>query len=250
MAFTVMRDRSAAEQHHPSPLRMQVAPRRRPALLAGSAVLLTACTALFVSAYLKAGHQVPVLGISHAVPQGAVITSSDLTVVRLAASGLLEPVPASEASQVVGRRASVGLLPGSLLTRAEVTSGSPVPPGDAIVGVSVKQSQLPAEGVNVGERVDVVLTGIPGSPAFATTGGSAPSSGGQSGQAAASPLGDVAAVVAGAVVAGHVVVTAFTPGTAANGNAIAVSVLVPATVAPVVATASAAGQVALVAVAD
>ena len=250
MAFTVMRDRPTVEKHPPSLLRVQVAPRRRPALLAGSAVLLTACTALFASAYLKAGHQVPVLGISHAVPQGAVITSSDLTVVRLAVSGLLEPVPASESSQVVGRRAAVGLVPGSLLTMAEVASGSPVPPDAAIVGVSVKQSQLPAEGVSVGERVDIVLTGIPGSPAFAATGMPATSSGGQSAQAMASPLGNVSPVVAGAVIAGHVIVTAFTPGTAANGDAIAVSVLVPATVAPVVATASAAGQVALVAVGD
>lgn len=251
MAFPLARERTAAERRSaPAPVRLHVRPRRRPRLLAGSAVLLVSCTALFVTTYVKAGRQVPVLAVGHAVPQGAVISSGDLQVVRISASGPVDPVPAGEAGRVVGRRAAVALVPGSLLTMNELSSGPGIPPGDAIVGVSVKASQLPADGLTSGQQVEVVLTGIPGTPVFSTA-----SSASTSVPPSAAPQGVIATsgsppVLAGGVIVPRAVVTASFPGTSANSDTTDVSLLVPSTVAALVASASAAGQVALVAMGD
>src|SRR5579884_3616219 len=138
--------------------------RRRPRLLAGSLVLLTACTALFVSAYLRAGHEVEVLAVARAVPQGADVTAEDLMVVRISPSGGLDPVPASSEASVIGHPVSVPLVPGTLLTESELTSAPGIAPDEAIVGVALKPGQMPAGGVSPGERVDVILTGSPGTP--------------------------------------------------------------------------------------
>lgn len=237
----------------PAPLRLHVRSRRRPRLLAGSAVLLVSCTALFVTTYVKAGRQVPVLGIGKAVPQGAVITSGDLQIVRIATSGPISPVPASAAGRVVGRRAAVGLVPGSLLTMSELSSGPAIPIGAAIVGVSVKASQLPADGLTSGQQVDVVLTGIPGAPVF-STGSASPSAGQTSGpqgvEQGPTATSKPSPALAGGVIVPRAVVTASIPGTSANADTTDVSLLVPSALAPLVANASAAGQVALVAVGD
>jgi hypothetical protein len=210
---------------------------------------LAVSTALFSSAYLKASRQVAVLGITHAVPQGGVVTAADLTVVHVSLSAGLAPVLADDAARIVGRRAAVGLVPGSLITMADLSDGALVPSGEAVVGVSVKASQLPAVGVVPGDSVDVVLTGIPGQPAFTTT-----STGASSGQASDVGSGNALAgsepsVLAGVVLAPHVLVTGSSPETASNGSTTDVSLLVPSVVAPVLASASAAGQVALVEVA-
>jgi hypothetical protein len=216
-------------------------------------VLLAACTALFASAYLRAGHQVPVLAVARSVPQGDVVRAGDLTVVRVSATGPLAPVAAVDAGHVVGRRAAVGLVPGALLTMAELTNGSEIPAGDAIVGVAVRAGQLPAEGVQAGETVDVVLTGQPGTPAVsapsqATSAPSLPAS--VTGQSAGSAL----SLLTGGVLASDVLVTgtrtgsAIGSGSAANSGETDVSLLVPASAAPLLASASAAGQVALIAV--
>lgn len=226
------------------PLRLTTGRRRRPGLLAGSAVLLTACSALFASAYLRAGHQSAVLAVAQPIAQGGVIAAADLRVVKIAASGLLHPVSATDAAQVVGRRASVALVPGSLLTPGDFSGAPAIPNGDAVVGVSVKAGQLPAEGVTPGETVDVVLTGVPGAPAVGSA--AAVSSQAQGGQTGTS--GSTSSFLTAGVLAPDVVVTTESPGTQANGGTAEVSLLVPSALAPVLASASAAGQVALVAV--
>jgi hypothetical protein len=221
-----------------APLRISAVSSRRPRLMIGSLVLLVACMALFVSSYAKASHQVAVLAVAKIVAPGAVITPDDLTVVHISATGPIAPIAATDANQVVGRRAAVGLVPGGLLTPSDLSRATAVPAGDAVVGVQAKSSQLPAEGVSPGETVDVVLTGIPGAPAIAA----ATPVGGQSGgvSQASGPVG--------AVLAPQVTVVAVGPGPSASSDATVVSLVVPIAVAPLIATASAAGQVALVAV--
>lgn len=228
-----------------APLRLATGRRRRPGLLAGSAVLLTACSAVFAGAYLKAGHEVAVLAVVQAVPQGGTIGAGDLRVVKIATAAPLRPMAAGDAAQVVGRHASVALVPGSLLTAADVSDVPAIPVGDAVVGVSVKASQLPAEGVTPGEVVDVVFTGVPGSPATAA-GAIGPSQ--PSGTQAGTTAGVAASLLTVGVLAPDVVVTDTSPGTTANGGTTGVSLMVPSAVAPVLASASAAGQVALIAV--
>lgn len=235
-----------------APLRLAPGRRRRPGLFAGSALLLATCLAVFVTTYLKAGNQVAVLGVVRTVPQGGIVRSEDLAVVRIAASGPLAPIAASDAGRVVGRHAAVTLVPGALLTRADLSVAGAIPEGGALVGVAVKPSQLPAQGVAGGETVDVVLTGIPGAPAFTSSGTSGSSS--SAGSSASAQLGTDALlgtqslILDTTVLAPQVLVTAAIPGSSTNGDTTLVTLLVPRADAAVVASASAAGQAALVAV--
>lgn len=240
MLGTLSKSRSEFDEREPAPRALRIAPMssRRPKMMIGSLVLLVACMALFVSSYAKASHQTAVLAVAKTVAPGAIITTDDLTIVRIAATGPVAPIAAADANEVVGRRAAVGLVPGGLLTVSDLAKGPVVPTGDAVVGVEVKPSQLPAQGVSPGETVDVVLTGIPGAPAITAT---TPVSGQSANESQAS--GPV-----GTVLAPEVTVVAVGAGPSANSEATDVSVLVPVAVAPLIATASAAGQAALVAV--
>ncbi len=229
-------------------LRLAGRPRRRRGLLTGSVAVLVTCTALFAFAYTQAGRHVAVLVVARAVPPGAVVTREDLTTASISATGRLSAVPARDAAAVVGRHAAVGLVPGELLDYAALATSGGIPAGEAVVGVAARPSQLPAEGVSPGEAVDVVLTGIPGSPAL-IGGAGAPASGpdGAGVPAAAQPT-----ALSSTVLVPHALVLGVAlPAPSSSGSSSAttvVSVLVPHAVAAVVATASAAGQVALVAV--
>ncbi len=96
--------------------------RRRPVVAIASLALVTSCVAIFTSIYLHAGNRVAVLAVAKDVPQGHVITSGDLGVVRISISPGLSPVPAGEISRVVGRMAAVSLVRGTLITLTELTT--------------------------------------------------------------------------------------------------------------------------------
>jgi hypothetical protein len=218
--------------------------RRRPALAAGSLALVVACVAIFVSVYLRAGSQIEVLAIARTVPEGQTVSSKDLTTVRISTGPGVETLSANEASAVVGHRAAETLEPDSLLTASElVTSYSP-PSGKSIVGVSAKEGQLPASGVAPGETVEVVLTGLPGESDVSTDSDAA---GVQPGSSAAISGGEPA--LGGAILVPDATVLEAVASPASSGSdAIDVSLLTPSALAPLVADASAAGEVALVVV--
>lgn len=220
--------------------------RRRPALAVGSLALVIACVAVFVSVYLKAGHQVEVLAVERTVPQGQVLVSSDLTVVRLSMAAGVDTVPASEASAVVGRRAAERLDAGTLITTNDVVTNYAPPAGESIVGVAAKEGQLPASGVAPGETVDVILTGSPG--VQDSSGISDPNTAQGNDSSTVTP-GEEASSAAIVLVPDATVLEATTPSLSSGSDVVDVSLLTPVTMAPLVANASAAGQVALIVVA-
>ena len=232
-------NRQPAHQATPDPPRfLGNGYRRRPILAVASVVLVTSCVAVFTSAYLHAGKKVAVLAIAHNVPQGQPITKNDLTVVDAAFSRGFVPIPAQDASRVVGQTAAVSLLRGTLVTQAELADRGEPPNGSAIVGVATKVGQLPAGGVVDGDTVDVVLTG---SLSTLTDGSSDDGS-----SAASVPAG---AVEVGGVLAHDATVTDVTQPTSSDPDTVVVSVSIRSSLAPLVASASAAGQAALVLVA-
>jgi hypothetical protein len=246
MSTTLTRPEVAAGQRV-SPLRLDpVAHRRRPALAVGSLALVVACVAVFASVYLKAGSQEAVLAVNQSVPQGHVLTAADLTVVHISTNAGISTVPVAEDSEVVGRRAAEPLEPGTLLTQTElVTSFSP-PAGDAIVGVAVKEGQLPASGVVPGETVDVILTGTPGDPDSAPA---SPDATGDLQDEGASSTTGIEPTGAGTVLVSDArVLEAIASPASSGSDSIDVSLLTASTLAPLVASASAADQVALVVV--
>ena len=216
-------------------LRFNPQGRRRPTFLVASALLVVVCGASFAAAYGRAGHQTSVLAVSTMVPQGAVIVPSDLASVHISLTPSIRTIPASDASSVIGRTATVGLVAGSILVDSDFASTSSPPSGDAFVGIALKPGQLPASGLSPGQRVDIVLTGVPGSPDADT--GEPP---GEANTASDSP----GVVLAAAALVQDVEL----PSSATGSDSVAVTVAVNADVAPFVANAAVSGQLALVVV--
>ena len=209
--------------------------RRRPTVAIASFVLMTSCVAIFTTVYLHAGNRVAVIAVAHDVQEGQALRANDLVVVSVSTSAHLSPIPARYLGRVIGRRTAVALRPGTLLSLNQLAGSTDPARGKAVVGVATKVGQLPAGGVATGDTVDVILTGSP-----ATLGGGAPVG------TAATNGSATGQVEIGGVLAPGVKVTAVANPTASNPDTIVVSVSVPSELAPLVASASAAGQVALV----
>jgi SAF domain len=187
-----------------------------------SVALVAACSAIFALIYLNSSRLASVIGVSREVPQGQVVQASDLREVDVTLADGVEAVPVSDASEVIGKPASITLLPGTLLSPADIGATQALASGEAVVGVDLKPGMLPAGGVVQGEPVLVVLTGPSGSPVTDTSSGSSD-------------------VMTTATVVG----VDDDPDDSGTGD-IVVSVEVPSRVAPLVADSSAAGQAALV----
>ncbi|MDP9386375.1 MAG: SAF domain-containing protein [Actinomycetota bacterium] len=100
-----------------------------------------------------------VLAVARPVAVGDRISAADLAVAEVSASDALRPVPAAERDRIVGRRAAVGLVPGTLLTEEAVAPGPVLDPGKATVGLSLKPGRFPL-GIAKGQRVILVLAAV------------------------------------------------------------------------------------------
>lgn len=209
--------------------------RRRPTIAVASLALVTFCVAIFTSLYLHAGNRVAVLAVANDVPQGHIVRSQDLAAVSISLSAGLSPVSVRDVGRVVGRRAAVPILRGTLLSIKDLAAVGGPARGSAVVGVATKAGQLPAGGVVTGDTVDVILTGSP-----ATLAGGAVGTAATSGSLASGPL------EVGGVLATDATVTGVAAPSSSSPDTIVVSVLVQSSLAPLVASASAAGQAALV----
>jgi len=205
-------------------------------LALASLALVTLCVALFTSIYLHAGSRESVLAVAHNVPRGHVITSGDLSVVRISSSPGLAPVSVDDVRNIVGRIAAVPLLRGTLFTVDDLTRTGGVARGEAIVGVALKAGQLPAQGVADGDTVDVILTGSPTTLTGGASDGTVPTP----------ASGSVPQLEIGGVLASDATVTGLSVPSASSADPTVVSVEIPSALAPLVASASAAGQAALV----
>jgi hypothetical protein len=119
-------------------------------------VLLTVGSALaFVILWLNAGDKKPVLAVARPVQAGQTFSAEDLTVVRISIDPGIAPVASSARSQVIGRTASVDLLPGTLLVADAV--GDPSADADTrILSVSLDAARVP--DLERGDHVTVLRT--------------------------------------------------------------------------------------------
>jgi hypothetical protein len=190
-----------------------------------------ASTAIFVSIYSRADHQIAVISVTRSVPQGQKIAANDLGVANVVVSGSVSPVPISEARDIVGKVAAVALVPGSLLTNADISSSQSLAAGDAVVGIALKDGQLPSSGVEPGDQVMVVQTETPGTPA----------------PAASTTATDGTGPATGVLVPSARVYAVASPAPSSSGSTSElVSIDVSSTVAAQVSVAAAADQVSLV----
>jgi len=132
--------------------------RVRPGLL-GLAVLLIALgglgAAFAVTSVRATGSY---LAVARPVEVGREITAADLVTVQVAGGQGLRPVPAARLDEVVGKRAAVALLPGTLLTLGQVTDDPLLGPGQQQIALGLKTAQVPARELHPGDKVLLVST--------------------------------------------------------------------------------------------
>src|SRR5579859_2932229 len=189
-------------------------------------VFCASAVALYAS---HVGGRRAVLAIARPVKAGAVITGADLTEARVSADPALHPVPVSARNEIVGKVAAVSLVPGTLVTRAEIATGPAVESGSAVVGLALKAGQFPS-GVRALDRVMLVLVAPPDSGAVSPTPAGGPSS----------PAGSA---TAGSVLVPDVRVASVT--SSPDGQTTVISVVMPVSAAPAVVGAAARSEVSL-----
>jgi hypothetical protein len=128
--------------------------QKRPGYAALAVVLIVGLAALGAYFYSQAGKKVPVVVVTTRVPVGHKIERSDLSTVQVA--GNVTAIGGANLNSVVGQTAVVELLPHTLLQRAMVTSAPALTSSAAQVGVAVSPGQIPADGLNPGDTVQVL----------------------------------------------------------------------------------------------
>lgn len=142
--------------------------RRRPALIAASVAAICLGGLLAAFAWTSTSNTQSVLAMRVAVERGAVIGPEDVMTVQVSTDPALRPVPAAQASTVVGQRAAMDIAAGTLVTLEQVSDAVLPAAGMSIVGVGLPASQMPGEPLLVGDRVRVVAT--PGQSGEVTAG--------------------------------------------------------------------------------
>ncbi|MEU0490786.1 SAF domain-containing protein [Nocardiopsis sp. NPDC006139] len=99
-----------------------------------------------------------VVALARDVPFGQTLTSQDLTTVRVAADPVVATVPGERLQDMVGQVAGAPLHTGELLTEAKVDAEQLPAAGQHLVALSLRPSQIPAQGLRVGDIVQVVST--------------------------------------------------------------------------------------------
>lgn len=215
---------AAAAARLPGPVR-----ERRPALIAFGLVLVVAGSLGSALVVHRSGDRVDVLVARHDIAPGAVVTAQDLGTARVAADGAAV-VPASALANFVGTYATSRIPADTLVNRTMFLAGDTVPTDAAVVGVVLGPEQRPSDALAAGDVVRAFLVASDGSNTV-------------TGQPAGTVLLESARVVAGGSTAAAGV------GDVGSDSG-TVSLLVPTADAAQVVAAAAAGQVALVRLAD
>jgi SAF domain len=123
----------------PNPVRVRRNPRW--IALGVAAMCLGALTSFFL--YRQATHAQAVVAVTHSIYRGSLISRSDLTTITVGNTGGVHVVPASQLSSVTGKRVSLDLVAGSLLSPDAVTDVALPAAKRAIVGIRLPQGRAP-----------------------------------------------------------------------------------------------------------
>src|SRR5947199_7567970 len=203
-------------------------PRRNGALIAVGVLLIVGCGLIAAVLQMRATSKTAVLAVTHQVPAGQQLRSSDLSTVSIAGGAGLRAIPAAERSAVIGATASVPLMPGTLVTREQLAKNTSVTKGKVVIGLSLKPGQVPTSHLKEGDQVLVVATGAAAQLAGdASTGNAGPDR------------------PAGAVLVQRATVFGVDEGSRNTDNT-SVSIVVDEADAPAVAAAASVSQITLV----
>lgn len=153
----------------PAGRRLPTTPReRKPALAALAVLLILGCALGTAYLVIQSGKRVAAIEITQEVGEGQRIPLSAMTEVQIASDSSLSYVPWNQAAQVAGYYAGSSIPAGTLLTNAMVASSSTSTKGKAVMGLALKDGQLPRD-LQVGQHVDIYEVSdssesCPGSP--------------------------------------------------------------------------------------
>jgi hypothetical protein len=193
--------------------------QKRPGYAALAIVLIVGLAAVGAYFYSQAGKKVPVVVVVTDVAAGHEIQRSDLSTVQVA--GNVTAIGGANLNLVVGETAVVELLPNTLLQRAMVTSAPSLNSSDAQVGVAVTPGQIPSNGLNPGDTVEILQ--LPAKDAANSS----------------------ASIPAPIVLADHATVYSSASDPSQSGGTL-LTLVVPRSAAPGIAAASNAGLIALI----
>ena len=132
--------------------------RQVPWIVAG-VVLVVGCALAFAVASVRMSTGSEVLAVAQPVPAGQALTAADLRMVKVSVSPGLSPVLADVEGSVLGRPAAVALVPGTLLTSADVGSPPAGAAGFASVALALKAGAFPPS-LGPGDTVAVVPVAV------------------------------------------------------------------------------------------
>jgi hypothetical protein len=147
----------------PSSRRLPAARRERKPVLAACALLLIIGGALAAGLLVvQSGKRVTAIEITQPVGTGQRIPAGAMQPVQVASGTGLDYVPWAEASQVARFYAATTIPPGTLLTSVMVARASGVTTGQDVLGLALKDGQLPAQ-LKAGDHVGIYAVSGPAS---------------------------------------------------------------------------------------
>jgi hypothetical protein len=128
--------------------------QRRPALMVVGVLVAALCAVVSASLVARNDHTVAVLALARPVAAGQVLTAGDLRIAHVAGGGVAA-LGASSLATVVGETSTSSLPMGTLLVPGMVTRQTVPAAGSQVVAVAVKAGLVPA-GAVTGRDVSLV----------------------------------------------------------------------------------------------
>ncbi|MGW2646767.1 hypothetical protein ACWC2T_18030 [Streptomyces sp. NPDC001393] len=151
--------RSAGSAQPPVGDRLPTPPRERKPALAALAVLLILLGALGATTLvLRAGNRIEVVKVTQPIQVGQSVNSSNSTSVMVAADDSIDYVRWDQLDALKDYKARTTIYPGTIVVGQMFTKGNVLPAGKAVVGVSLKDGQYPAD-IQAGDTVAVYNVG-------------------------------------------------------------------------------------------
>lgn len=132
---------SPSPQATPPPPRMPG--RRNPKWIALGVVALCLGGLLSYVIYARLANEISVVTVAQTVYRGEVIDAADLTTLTLQGSSIAQAVPATDLEAMVGKRAAVDLVAGSVLVAPAVSDEVIPAEGRAVVGLKLSAGRTP-----------------------------------------------------------------------------------------------------------
>lgn len=212
--------------------------RRQVPWMVGGVLLVLGCALAFGVASNRAQHPEDVLAVARPVAAGQLIEPGDLKVAQLSPSNAIDSLAVGTESSLLGRPAAVGLVPGGLLTPADI-GAPPSSTNSDVVAVALKAGTYPP---SLGSGAHVEVVPVADSAASTSSGDESAGSGASSASVGSEPAifgGNSVGVV-------PAVVEAVTAAPAASESTAVVTLQIAPNQATEVASLAASGQIALV----